>query len=223
MTAMEKIMDSFVEELLKNHNLAKEEEQRNLLTKEDYIEMLKPALQIIENNQDASIEEIREELYKYSGVEETVSDAINNKKMAPGAVITYGTKKYQEVLTAGSKDDNEQNLITGFSLYDLASVTKLFTSISIQILAAGNKIDLNKKVNYYLPDFPGLKDVTVYQLLTFNAPVKTDGRVDTAKDREEALVHPVIKLSIWYKLLEKIYENELEDGYKPYFKRRHCW
>ena len=63
MTAMEKIMDSFVEELLKNHNLAKEEEQRNLLTKEDYIEMLKPALQIIENNQDASIEEIREELY----------------------------------------------------------------------------------------------------------------------------------------------------------------
>ena len=205
MTAMEKIMDSFVEELLKNHNLAKEEEQRNLLTKEDYIEMLKPALQIIENNQDASIEEIREELYKYSGVEETVSDAINNKKMAPGAVITYGTKKYQEVLTAGSKDDNEQNLITGFSLYDLASVTKLFTSISIQILAAGNKIDLNKKVNYYLPDFPGLKDVTVYQLLTFNAPVKTDGRVDTAKDREEA-----------EKILRTITFDEENDRTRPY-------
>lgn len=43
MNTLEKKMDYFAEELLKNHNLAKEEEQRNLLTKEDYLEILKPA------------------------------------------------------------------------------------------------------------------------------------------------------------------------------------
>jgi len=194
MNTLEKKMDYFAEELLKNHNLAKEEEQRNLLTKEDYIEMLKPALRIIATNKDASIDEIREKLYEYSGVEDIVTNSIYDRQMAPGAVITYGTKNYHEMLTVGMKTTKDENSGTpsrldytnGFTIYDLASVTKMFTSISIQILARKNKIDLSKKVSYYLPDFPGLKDVTVYELLTFNAPVKTDGRVDKVQTKEDA-------------------------------------
>ncbi len=205
MTAIEKIMDSFADKLLENHNLAKEEEQRNLLTKEDYIEILKPALQIIESNKDASIEEIKEKLYNISGVEESVTDFIYNKQMSPGAVITYGTKNYQEMIKIGKKKDEEQSHTSGITMYDLASVTKLFTSISIQILARKGMLDLSKKVSYYLPDFSGLKDVTVYQLLTFNAPVKTDGRIDRAKDKEEA-----------EKILRSITFDAQNDGSRPY-------
>ncbi len=214
MTTLEKIMDSYADKLLVNHNLAKEEQQKNLLTKEDYIEILKPALRIIEKNKDSSLEEIREELYKYSGVEETITSSIYGKQMAPGAVITYGTKNYQEMLTLGKKTDmqNEDtetfdllNSANGRTVYDLASVTKMFTSISVQILARKKLIDLSKKVSYYLPNFPGLKDVTVYELLTFNAPVKTEGRVDKAKDKEEA-----------ENILRTITFDDANDGKRPY-------
>lgn len=194
MATLEKIMDSYADKLLFNHNLAKEEEQRNLLTKEDYLEMLKPALRIIATNKDASIDEIREKLYQASGVEKIVTNSIYNRQMAPGAVITYGTKSYQEMLTVGMKTTKDENSGTpsrldytnGLTIYDLASITKMFTSISVQILARKKLIDLNKKLSYYLPDFPGLKDVTVYELLTFNAPVKTSGRVDNAETKEDA-------------------------------------
>ncbi len=214
MTTLEKTMDSYADKLLFNHNLAKEEEQRDLFTKEDYLEILKPALLIIEKNKDANIDELREKLYQASGVEDIVTNSIYNRQMAPGAVITYGTKNYQEMLTIGKKTDisNENdktvgthNSTNGLTLYDLASVTKIFTSISVQILARKNMIDLSKKISYYLPDFPGLKDVTVYELLTFNAPVKTDGRVDKAKDKEEA-----------ENILRTITFDDANDGKRPY-------
>lgn len=210
MTSLKKIMDSYATKLLINHNLAKEEEQRNLLTKEDYLEILKPALYIMRKYKDASIDEIREKLYDYSGVEKAVTNSIYNRCMAPGAVITYGTKYYQEILTIGRKKDDEDlyeksNNVSGLTIYDLASVTKMFTSISIQILARKNIIDLNKKVSYYLPDFPGIKDVTIYQLLTFNAPIKTSKRLDKASDKEEA-----------EKIIRTVAYDDLDDGKRPY-------
>lgn len=211
MKIFENIMNSYAEKLLQNHNLAKEEEQRNLLTKEDYLQILKPALLIIENNKDNSIEEIRECLYNASGVEEIVTNSIYNKKMSPGAVITYGTKNYQEMLAVGMRDDTKSesqttlNHTSGLTIYDLASVTKLFTSISVQILARKKMIDLNKQVCYYLPDFPGLENVTIYQLLTFKAPVKTAGRIDKAKDKEEA-----------EEILRSITFDESSSGARPY-------
>ena len=207
MNALEKTMDIYAEKLLKNHNLAKEEQQRNLLTKEDYLEILKPALKVIEKNKDTSIDEIREELYKCSGVEEIVENSVYKKQMVPGAVITYGTKNYQEMLTLGTKSEDFSmlNVTNGSTLYDLASVTKLFTSISVQILARKNMLDLSKKVSYYLPDFPGLKDITIYELLTFNAPVKTDGRIDKANDLEEA-----------ENILKTITFDDANNGQRPY-------
>lgn len=147
---------------------------------------------MITANKDANVDEIRERLYEYSGVEDIVTNSIYDRQMAPGAVITYGTKNYQEMLTVGMKTDKDFDTssrfdyVNGFTIYDLASVTKMFTSISIQILARKKLIDLSKKISYYLPDFPGLKDITVYELLTFNAPVKTDGRVDKAQTKEDA-------------------------------------
>lgn len=204
MNILEKTMDSYAEELLKNHNNTMEDVQKNLLTKEDYMEILKPVIKLF--NSDYKLDEIRDILFENSDLEESVKDFIYNKKMVPGATISYGTDNYKEFLTVGKKDDESENKITTTNtIYDLASVTKLFTSISIQILARKGLIDLDKKVSYYLPDFPGLKNVTVYQLLTFNAPVKTDGRIDKAENKEEA-----------EKILKTITFDSENDGKRPY-------
>ncbi len=189
MNVLDKIMDSYAEELLQNHNNASEEEQTNLLTKEDYEKILKPVVNAVKQNKDHSISEIRDFLYNNSKLREKAEDFIYNKQMVPGAAISYGTKNYQESLVIGNRVDSEdksKDKVSNNTIYDLASVTKLFTSISIQMLARRGLIDLSKKVSYYLPDFPGLENVTVYQLLTFNAPVKTDGRIDRASNRKEA-------------------------------------
>lgn len=204
MNILERTMDSYAEELLINHNNAKEDVQKNLLTKEDYEEILKPVIKLL--NSDYGVDEIREILFNNSGLEESAKDFIYNKKMVPGATISYGTDNYREFLTVGKKDDESENKITTTdTIYDLASVTKLFTSISVQLLARKGLIDLSKNVSYYLPDFPGLKDVTVYQLLTFNAPVKTDGRIDKAENKEEA-----------EKIIRTISFDSENDGRRPY-------
>lgn len=210
MAYIEKLMDSYAEELLKNHNLAKEEEQRNLTSKEDFLQILKPVVRIIENNKDASLEELRELLFQSSGVKESLKTAVYEKSMAPGAVVSFGTKNYHETLSVGCIKDNidlhdRMNHVSSLTLYDLSSVTKMFTSICIQILARKNMIDLNKKMSYYLPDFPGLENITIYELLTFNAPVKTDGRVDRAKEKEEA-----------ERIIRTISFDDTNDGKRPY-------
>lgn len=204
MNTLDKIMDSYAKELLQNHNNAREEEQTNLLTKEDFEKILKPVVHAIEQNKDHSISEIRDFLYNNSMLKEKAEDFIYKKQMAPGASISYGTKNYQESLVIGNRADNKDK-VTDSTIYDLASVTKLFTSISIQMLARRGLIDLNKKVSYYLPDFPGLENVTIYQLLTFNAPVKTDGRIDKASNKEEA-----------EQILRTITFDGENDGKRPY-------
>lgn len=206
MTTLEKTMESYVNKLLTNHNLAKEEEQKNLLTKEDYIEILKPVISIVQKNGDLSLEELRELLYKESNVEDVLTNSIYERRMAPGAVISYGTPYYNEIISLGKTSEIRYGYDTyEDTIYDLASVTKLFTSISIQLLSRIGRIDLNKSVTYYLPEFKGLENITIYQLLTFNASVKTDGRIDRAEDKEEAL-----------EILKTISFDPENNGKRPY-------
>lgn len=206
MKALEKELYKYAEQLLYNHNLAKSIEQRNLLTKEDYINLLYPVVEIVENNKDLSLEELREVLYKNSNIEELLKNSIYERKMAPGAVISFGTGNFKEIISLGTTSEIRKRKETNEdTIYDLASVTKLFTSICVQMLAEEKKIDLSKKITYYLPDFKGLENVSVYQLLTFNAPVRTNGRIDKAENKEEA-----------EEILKTISFDYQNDGKRPY-------
>lgn len=181
------MLEAQAEKLYINQNLAKEEEQRNIISKEAYKEILRPVTDVVGSNKDASIGELRDLLYKNSGLYETLRKAVYDRKMAPGAVISYGGNNYQEIITLGMTSDFEDAINANErTIYDLASVTKLFTSVSILQLVRTKKIDWNKPVSFYLPEFNGLKSVSVYHLLTFSIPVKTNGRIDRAGTKEEA-------------------------------------
>lgn len=73
------------------------------------------------------------------------------------------------------------------SVFDLASLTKLFTGLCALRLKEGGLLDIGRPVFSYDPRFTELKDVTVEQLMSFTAELKTPGRVDECRDREEAL------------------------------------
>lgn len=186
--------DNYIKQLIQNENIGAEKEQKDLYPKEQYENLLKVVLQVLKENKDASIQELRDELYKRSRIEEDLKDFIQARKMAPGAVISYGTKSYQEQLVIGNRE--EVLLKNGIyipsvkpmkedTLFDLASCTKLFTAIATLTLVEKGMLDLNADVTKYVPQFINLKGIPVFQLLTFE-PLATKTRIETAKNIEEA-------------------------------------
>ena len=73
------------------------------------------------------------------------------------------------------------------SVFDLASLTKLFTGLCALRLKEEGLLDPSRSVFSYDPRFTGLKDTTVEELMGFTAELKTPGRIDGCRTREEAL------------------------------------
>ena len=74
------------------------------------------------------------------------------------------------------------------TIYDLASVTKLFTGIVLMRLREEGRLDLERRAAYYCPTFRHLEAVTVDQLACFQRQIQTPERVDAQSTREEALL-----------------------------------
>ena len=75
---------------------------------------------------------------------------------------------------------------TNQTKYKIASITKLFTSVLILQLHEQGKIDLNKPIATYLPDYAGegADKVTLHQLLNHTSGL---ANFDTVKDLDTAL------------------------------------
>lgn len=191
---LEKYLEDYVNNLYENQNNGAVIEQQGLYSKKDYYELLKPVIDLC--NKDLSINEIRNILFKNSGIEENLNDFIYKKEMVPGMVFSYGTNNYKETVVIGNRQevtlDENNNIVpdiekmTEDTIFDLASVTKVFTSLSILKLVQSGVINLNDEVVKYAPEFKNLKGVTIFDLLSFGVPLKTNGRVDKASSREEA-------------------------------------
>ena len=77
--------------------------------------------------------------------------------------------------------------VTGQSVFDLASVTKLFTGLCAMKMKEEGLLDFSRPVCYYDSRFRGLKERTVEDLMTFAVTVRTPVRLDACPDRESAL------------------------------------
>lgn len=189
-------LENYIDEMMRKQNEGACLEQQNLFTKKDYYQILKPVIEVVNTYKDYSIQEMREILYKNSGLEESVRNFIYEKEMVPGMVFSYGTQNYKETVVVGNRQEVSQNAkgkletalepMTKDTIFDLASVTKVFTSVSILKLMEMGLIELDDSVAKYAPEFKNLGDVTIFDLLTFRVPLKTNGRVDRATSREEA-------------------------------------
>lgn len=197
---MENYLDEYVKSLMEKQNIGADYYQRSLFSEKQYYELLKEVSVLLKEHPDMTVEEYREELFKKEGIENQIRDFVHNKKMTPGLVLSYGTGNHTETLVTGNRQEvvrNESGLLvpaveemTEDTIFDIASETKLFTSITILSLTEKGIINLNDYITKYSPEFTNLKDVTIFDLLSFSVPLKTNGRVDrvsTEKEGEEVL------------------------------------
>lgn len=187
--------ENIINNLLKNQNDTPNSFQKNLFGIEKYRILLNSVLEILNNNKDADIEELRQKLFDNSGLDKKLIDFFIINKKAPGAVIGFGTDKHQEKIVLGNMQEvieNQNGDIVDLrkemkedAIFDLASCTKLFTSVAILQLAGNSELSISDKITKYLPQFNYLGNHTIFDLLTYQ-PYYTEKRIDSAQSFDEA-------------------------------------
>lgn len=192
---MEQFLENYIDELYRRQNIGAGFDQRDLFSKKDYYYILKPVLEVLKNNKDASLQELRDELYKRSGIEESIREYFLQKKCVSGAVFSFGTPLHQETVIVGNQEEvsiKDGKITPSISemkedtIFDLASVTKIFTSLCIMKLLDNGLINLSDEIKKYEPRFENLDGVTIYDLLCFNKPLRTSSRLDAYSKKEDA-------------------------------------
>lgn len=192
---MEQFLEDYIDELYRRQNIGAGFDQRDLFSKKDYYYILKPVIEVLKNNKDASIEELRDELYKQSGIEESIREYFLQKKSVSGAVFSFGTPLHQETVIVGNQEEvsiKDGKMTPSISemqedtIFDLASVTKIFTSLCIMKLLDAGLINLSDEIKKYDSRFKNLDGITIYDLLCFNVPLRTSSRLDSYSTKEEA-------------------------------------
>ena len=72
------------------------------------------------------------------------------------------------------------------TLFDLASLSKLFTGLAAMRLKEAGRLDTDAPVTKYAPQFTRLEGVTVGQVLGFEIALRTPERIDAQRDAKAA-------------------------------------
>lgn len=95
--------------------------------------------------------------------------------------------KYKLKVVGGTTSRNGGVEVDNNTLFDVASITKLYTLILTFKLEELGILDLNTPIKDINPDFQNLEDFTVTDILRLSGEYRTDGNVATAESYEEAL------------------------------------
>lgn len=104
-----------------------------------------------------------------------------------GVAVLYGNTEDKYAIfhgnIAGSTTD-----IGPHTIYDIASLTKLFLLIGILKLSDDSQIDINAPISEYSNRFPYISDTKIYELMNFSLCLQTSSRLDSSESRDEALI-----------------------------------
>ena len=138
----------------------------------------------------------RDELYQGllddSLLKNKIDNFIERDKMAPGMVLAIGTPHHRQILTVGKQQEIDDNGLSyeikmqEDSIFDLSSVTKIFTCIVVLQLIKEQIIKIDSKIGQLDKRFKYLQDVTIKDLLSFRVPLRTDDRIENALSYEDA-------------------------------------
>ena len=118
----------------------------------------------------------------------TLRDAIRffteESHIMPGLSVACGTADKALTALGGLADEDNGTPLTKDAIFDLASLTKLFTALIVMRLREEGRLDLHRPVTDYAPQFRHLSGVTVDQVLGFEVALTTAARVDTQTSPE---------------------------------------
>lgn len=107
-------------------------------------------------------------------------------RIMPGLSVACGTSDAALTALGGFADETKNIPLAEDSIFDLASLTKLFTGLLVMRLNAEGRLDLSRPVTAYAPQFTQLDAVPVDAVLGFEVGLTTPARVDAAPSPEEA-------------------------------------
>lgn len=170
---LDKMIDSFADEYIKKSPHASKEEVKKVL--EDFSSLMK-------KNKDASPEEIVECI-----LEDCIKDLndILKNYSTPGIASSLNVDNIHINLYGGTIRPAGDNL-TENALFDIASITKLYTEIIAYKLINQGAFSLFDKIGELDPRFENMKGVMVSDVLRFVVSFQTDGRIEDAVTRSEA-------------------------------------
>ena len=151
------------------------------------------------------------------------------KVHSPGYVIEiYKDGKNQEFVIGNRETRTVIKECNADTLYDIASLTKVFTATLVYIAYEENKLDINDFIYNIDNRFINLKEVKIIDLLSHNQEIWTDGYLGSVKTKEEFYkilftayvkdkfptyidVHYIILSTILEKVYNLDYETLLEE------------
>ncbi|MDO5022730.1 MAG: serine hydrolase [Eubacteriales bacterium] len=116
-------------------------------------------------------------------------------KMLSSMAVAYGNADRFEMSFCGNQQEilkNDQAFVESpiplskDSIFDIASLTKLFTCISILKLMESRLISMSDTVGAIDRRFKNLRHTSLFDVLTYRAYLKSPKRIDEAKSIEEA-------------------------------------
>ena len=117
-------------------------------------------------------------------------------RMLTGIAVAYGTSLESEYALYGRAQEVQLHdgqfipcvrMMQEDDIYDLASLTKLFTSVMTMILVQRGLLSLSESVGEIDSRFIHLQNVSVFDVLCYRACLQTPGRIDDTPDRQEGL------------------------------------
>ena len=117
---------------------------------------------------------------------EAISYFTEEKKIMACLSVTCGDAGH-ETHAMGGYTDRSGTAVGDDSIYDIASLTKLCTALTVMRLHEEGAIDLQAPAVQYAPQYGALGGVTVDQLLGFEVLLTTPERIDTQPDRGAGL------------------------------------
>ena len=124
-----------------------------------------------------------------------ISHLVDGRRIISGIAVSYGDMTRGEQFCRGNLREvrlENGNFLPDVaplepdSIFDLASVTKLFTCIAVLQLVERGKLRLNSPVGSLDRRFSQIKDVTLEELLAFRTALVTTSRMDAVATADEA-------------------------------------
>lgn len=87
--------------------------------------------------------------------------------------------------------------LTSENIFQIGSMTKQFTAISILILEEGGKINVNDPVSKYIPDYPQGEKITLHHLLTHTSGIKDFTKMKSLKEISQREMTPKVMVDFF--------------------------
>lgn len=121
---------------------------------------------------------LTDEKHLITGINAAFGNAERSEELWYGNIREY---RYEDGKILPSPHPAEKD-----SIYDLASVTKVFTSVAVLQLYEKRKFRLDTPLSELDSRFPNIGDFTVYDLLAFQKAISSSERIDAQPDAASA-------------------------------------